>query len=1132
MDQPVDMNLLGGFIERWKGADGGERAQSQSFLLDLCEVLGVERPEPASRDRYGFEFPVRKPTRPDAPDATGWIDFYRRDCFVLESKQSREKGGKKEEADLFGSGDGVSRKDRSGRAWDVLMMNARRQAEDYVRRLPDGHANPPFLIVCDVGHCFELYADFSGLGRYRQFPGRQGFRILIDDLRKPDIVERLRLVWNDPRALDPTAKSARVTREIARRLAAVSRALEAQKADPEQVAMFLMRCLFTMFAEDEGLLPRDSFKALLRRCEREPEKFQPLVQQLWQAMNTGEFAYAIERKVKRFNGNLFADATGFALGKEEIGELAAAAGADWREVEPAIFGTLLEQALDAAERKRLGAHYTPRAYVERLVNAAVIEPLEEDWLTVKGTAERLRGEGKDKAALDAVERFHDRLCETRVLDPACGTGNFLYVAFELMKRLEGEVLEAAADLGGQEKLAELERHTVDPHQFLGLEINPRAAAIAELVLWIGYLQWYFRTHRGEPPEPVLKAFRNIETRDAVLTWDGWPVPKVEGGRETYPNARRPEWPEADYIVGNPPFIGGKDIRSRLGDGYTETLWSVHGHMNESADFVMYWWDRAADLLTRKGTRLKRFGLVTTNSITQVFQRRAVERHLNAKPPVSLVFAIPDHPWTRATEKAAAVRIAMTVAAAGSQEGIVREVVSEAGLDTDEPDIVLDERRGRINADLTVGVDVTKAIALQANDGLCSPGVKLHGSGFIVTPAEAALLGLGRRPGLEKHIRPYRNGRDLTATPRGVMAIDLFGLTQDEVRDRFPEVYQHLYQTVKTQREAQARKSGTRDAHEYAARWWTMGKPREQLRPALAGLPRYIATVETAKHRAFQFLDAAILPDNMLVCVASADAFHLGVLSSRVHATWALNQGGTLEDRPRYTKSHCFDPFPFPEPDATTKAEIADLAEKIDRLRKEQQAARPGLTLTRIYNVLERLRANGPDPLTPDEERIRDEGLVLILKEYHDHLDAAVARAYGWPVDLSDDDILARLVALNGERAREERAGRVRWLRPAYQVPRFGSPREKAELDLTGSDMRQPQEAKAKPLFPADDIGQTAAVLAALAVADAPTTAEAIAAGFRQGQKVKSRIALTLVALARMGLIARADPGRYLLRRAA
>ncbi len=812
------------------------------------------------------------------------------------------------------------------------------------------------------------------------------------------------------------------------------------------------------------------------------------------------------------------------------------------------------------ERSRLGAHYTPRAYVERLVIATVIEPLREKWQAVQGALEL-----EPENALARVSAFHQELCDLKILDPACGTGNFLYVTLELLKRLEGEVLDMVERLGGQDALR-LEKFNIDPHQFLGLEINPRAAAIAELVLWIGYLRWHLRT-KGEPPlEPILREFKNIVKIDAVLEHDG------VDAKGKYKNPRRPQWPEADYIVGNPPFIGGKDIRSRTSDAYVEALWAAHKEMNDSADFVMYWWDRAAELLTRKSTRLKRFGLVTTNSITQVFQRRTLERHMTAKNPVSLLMAIPDHPWTKATKDSAAVRIAMTVAAAGPQDGLLQEAVSESELDTDEPHISLSSQVGHINADLTVGTDLASSAELLSNRGLGYRGMQLIGSGFIVTVQEAQHLGLGSRPGLEKHIRLYRNGRDLTSTPRDVLAIDLFGLDAEHVRTRYPEVYQHLLRTVKSQREEQVVKSGTKDAKDYAKKWWLFGKPREELRPALAGLPRYIATVETAKHRIFQFLDAEILPDNMLVAIASADAFHLGVLSSRPHVTWAFRAGGTLGVGidPRYSKSHCFDPFPFPDPDPLLRARIADLGERLDKHRKDVQAAHSDITLTQMYNVLEKLRAADPsrpaarapqgeeettvpyakvaaqrpskhevaakapskhEGLSDAERRIHDDGLILILKELHDELDHAVAEAYGWPATLSDDEILGRLVALNKERAAEEAKGQVRWLRPEYQIPRFGSPKEKAEQ--LEADLGVAPVKVAKTSFPEGAVAQAAAVMAMLAAAPQPMSLTELSQSFKQGLRAESKVKAALVSVARTGFISIHDGGkRFSLRRAA
>jgi hypothetical protein len=1147
------------FIARWQGREGGnERANYGMFLRELCAALDIQPPDPAG-DRqtndYVFERVVNELGR-DGGVSSRRIDLYKRDCFVLEAKQSRQKVGDDKhvhgQASLFDN-ETATRGRRSGeRGWDVLMFNARRQAEDYVRLLPHSHESPPFVIVCDVGHCFDLYANFRRDGKaYDQFPDRRSFRVYLEDLRKPEIRAFLATIWSDPLSLDPARKAARVTRAIAERLAAVSKALEDHKHPPEDVAMFLMRCLFTMFAENVGLLPENSFKDVLTRCAESPDAFPHDVGQLWEAMDLGTWAHALGRKVLRFNGEFFRNRAALPLAREEIGELRQAASHDWRDVDPSIFGALLEQALDPEERRRLGAHYTPRAYVERLVAATVIEPLRTDWGNTVSTAERQKSEGRAKDALATVTSFHDKLCARRVLDPACGTGNFLYVSLEMMKRLEGEVLEALVDLGGQEALTGLERHSVDPRQFLGMELNPRAVAIAELVLWIGHLQWHIRTKGGLPSEPVLQAFKNVDVKNAVLATDkilagdaiGKPVTKLgpDGAPAevyAYSNPRRPEWPEAEFIVGNPPFIGGKDIRARQGDAFTEALWAAHPQMNQSADYVMYWWDRCAELLTRKGTTLRRFGLVTTNSISQVFQRRVVDRHLTAKSPVSIVMAVPDHPWTKATKDAAAVRIAMTVCEAGAHEGVLREVTRELGVDTDTPVIDFVERSGRINSDLTIGVDVTVAAPLLANQGVCSPGVKLHGSGFIVTPKKAAFLGLGNREGLEKHIRAYRNGRDLTARPRNVMVIDLFGLDAESVRRRFPEVYQHVLQTVKPAREAVLQKSNTKDAAAYTATWWLFGKPRQELRPALAGLSRYIATVETTKHRTFQFLDAEILPDNMLVNVGSDDAYTLGVLSSRKHVVWALRAGGWqgVGNDPRYSKSRCFDPFPFPAANDLEKQRIRNIAEDLDAHRKRVLAEHSRLTLTGLYNVLERLRAGtAPDALSEDERHIFEDGLVLILKELHDKLDAAVADAYGWPVDLSDEHILAQLVALNRERAKEEARAVVRWLRPEYQVPRFGSAKEKAELDLVGGEIGSgsPVTAGPRPTFPSDDFAQTAAVMSVLAVATAPLNAAAIAAIFKQGRRVLLKVVAVLAALSRTGFVTTADGGAtFSLRRAA
>ena len=667
------------FITRWQASGAAERANYVSFLNELCDLLDVPRPDVTTtddeRDAYVFERGV-KFQNPDGTTSAGRIDLYKRGCFVLEAKQRRSRGT---------------------RGWDVAMQAARGQAERYVRALPASEGNPPFLVVVDVGHTFELYSDFSRAGKtYVPFPDARTHRLRLEELTRAEVRERLRQVWTDPLALDPSRRSARVTREVAGQLASLARILEESGHGAERVANFLMRAIFTMFAEDVRLLPEGRFTELLESLRAAPEEFAPMLESLWRNMNEGGYSQALRSRLLRFNGGLFESQEAIALDARQLDLLITASRSNWRDVEPAIFGTLLERALDPVERHQLGAHYTPRAYVERLVMPTVIEPLREEWADALVGATRLRDDGREREAAETVKEFHRRLCRVRVLDPACGSGNFLYVTLEHLKRLEGEVLDALHGFGERQGILEDTGLTVDPHQLLGLEVNPRAAAIADLVLWIGYLQWHFRT-RGEasPPEPVLQKFQNIERRDAVLAydaveevrdertgeavtrWDGRTMKRHPVTNELVPddaaqtaqlrhtNARKADWPEADYIIGNPPFIGTARMRATLGDGYVEALRGTYKDVSESSDYVMYWWDKAAELV--RAGRARRFGFITTNSLRQTFNRRVLETHLSAKNPVSLIFAVPDHPWVDSTD-GAAVRISMTVAEAGKHTG--------------------------------------------------------------------------------------------------------------------------------------------------------------------------------------------------------------------------------------------------------------------------------------------------------------------------------------------------------------------------------------------------------------------------------------------------------------------------------
>lgn len=1183
---PTDPPSFQDFIAHWQKAEANERANSQSFLIGLTQILGVSPPSNSHYDGYSFEFPVKVP----GGTSTNFIDLYRRGHFVLESKQFTAQKLEQTALELVAIEAGAATdKKKSGPvrgsgSWDDAMIRAKGQAERYVRSLPADEPNPPFILVCDVGHSFEVYADFTQAGKaYLPFPDPRTFRIKLADLEREDVRERLRLIWTNPTTLDPAKVSADVTREIAGYLAELAKSLEQEKHDPEVVAQFLTRCLFCMFAEDVGLLPDHAFTELLHSVPGDGTGFPELLGTLFREMNTGtgnSISVVLRKKLLKFNGGLFADHTVLPVNGFQLGLLKQAAKTNWKHVEPAIFGTLLERALVPEERHALGAHFTPRAYVERLVLPTVIEPLREEWENVRAAAITHAARDDLKNARKEINAFHEKLCQVRVLDPACGSGNFLYVALQHLKILEGEVLDTAAQFGEDMKL-ELETHTIDPHQFLGIELNPRAASIAELVLWIGYLQWHFRIHgQRTPPEPILRAFKNIECRDAVLAYDGAPVPaRDEAGNIrtvwdrrstktdlvtnrnvpdeskrvpllTYENPRFAQWPEADFIVGNPPFIGAARMREDLGDGYAETLRRTYPEVPESADFVLYWWHKAA-LLVRSG-QAWRFGLITTNSLRQTFARRIVEAHLKPKEtdlpspgkeglgkPLSLIFAIPDHPWVD-TAEGADVRIAMTVGVAGDHVGILSEVIDEEELEDGSAGVFLRTQLGKVSADLTIGADVAGSVALQSNRGLSSMGVKLHGMGFILNPDEAAML---RLEGADSVIKPYLCGRDLVQQPRVQFVIDLFGLEADQVRQRFPRIYQHVFLHVKPERDANARAT-------YRDNWWIFGEPRRDVRPALADLTRIITTTRTAKHRIFSFQPSRCLFESEIIMIAIEDAFHLGVLGSRPHVGFSLAAGGTLEDRPRYNNSVCFDPFPFPLCDDAHKERIRVIAEELDAHRKRVQAAHPGLTLTGMYNVLEKLRAG--KPLSAKEKVIHDEGLVSILKQLHDDLDAAVFAAYGWEqlweahldarhgsmldfqtgttiqldcdpegfaAELAkfekalDAEILTRLVALNAQRAAEEKEGIIHWLRPDYQIPASqakakGKGRDKqGDLQLTdGKGTRATKKTpaskakgKTKTPWPKPLAQRIHAVETALHAAPTSVTAADLAAQFSRAK---------------------------------
>jgi hypothetical protein len=1128
-----------GFINAWKASGGAERANYVLFLSELCDQLGVPRPEPTKTDDNGNSYVFERTVtfqHGDGSTSPNYIDLYKRGCFILEAKQ----GSNKAEKPLFPE---LTKKLKTGTAqrgtqgWDKAMLAAKYQAERYAKALPLDEGWPPFLVVVDVGHSIELYSEFSCTGKaYLPFPDPRTHRISLDDLTKPEVQELLRLVWIDPHSLDPGKRSAKVTREVADQLARLAKSFEASGHSAEKVGNFLKRCLFTMFAEDIGLIPKNCFTELLKSLRGQAEKYAPMAESLWQTMRDGGFSPVLREKLLRFNGGLFEEAEAIPLSEEQLEMLILAGKADWQDVEPAIFGTLLERALNPTERHHLGAHYTPREYVERLVLPTVVEPLRTDWEAVLAAAVALAGQDKQDDAIAQLKEFHHRLCNIRVLDPACGSGNFLYVTFEHLKRLEGEVLDALEGFGEKQDYLGFEGVTVDPHQLLGIEVNPRAAAITDMVLWIGYLQWHYRTLGNvQPPEPVIKKFRNIECRDAVLAWDhtepvldddGNPVSRWDGvttkvhpvtGEQVpdeaaqvplveYINPRKAEWPEADYIIGNPPFIGNKRMRNSLGDGYVEALRNAWKNVPESADYVMYWWHKAAN--TMRKNNLRRFGLITTNSLTQEFNRRVLQQHLSAKNPLALSFAIPDHPWVDSAD-GAAVRISMTVGklASDGSKGSLLTVRSER--EGTSEGLILDfvTRWGVVRSDLTAGANVSSASPLSASNGISNRGMIPHGEAFLVTQENVGSFG-SNAP-----LRPYRNGRDLTSRPRNVFVIDTFGFSEEELREQHPAVWQWLFERAKPERDHNKRAT-------IRERWWLFAEPRKVLRSAHVGINRYIATVQTAKHRFFVFLDANILPDDKLIAIATDDSFYLGVLSARTHIVWAIAAGAALEDRPVYNKSKCFDAFPFPNCTEQQKTHIRELAESLDAHRKRQQEQHPDLTMTGMYNALIKLRSG--EELTAKERTVHEQGLVSVLRQLHDDLDGAVAAAYGWPVDLPDEEILQRLVDLNKERSKEEENGLVRWLRPEYQNPQGTQAQTQGKL-LETEQIKAP-DTKQKLSWPKTLPEQVAAVRNVLAQQDGPVTVLQVKENFKHAREPK--VLEILATLASIGQARELEDGLF------
>ncbi len=968
------------FKARWRDNPLKERASYQLHFLDLCALLGVETPIPASHDSYCFE---RGATRTGA--GQGWADVWKRGYFAIEYKATRRNLGE-----------------------------ALKQLMTYALALD----NPPLLVVCDTS-LIEIHTHFTNAPS-------EVHTIALEDIGEPANLDKLRWLFTDPDKFHPKRTIAQITEEAAGKFSDLAQSLNARGHAPQVVAHFLNQCLFCLFAEDAELLPGKLFERLLDKSQTDPAKLSSRFEELFNAMRKGG-DFALE-DIHWFNGGLFENVQVLPLNVAEIHMLHEAAKLDWSGIEPSIFGTLFERGLDPRKRSQLGAHYTDQQSILRIVNPVVVEPLAAEWETAKvGIAAHLAKSKKhgDKAEREAQAVFHtylERLKNFRVLDPACGSGNFLYLALRALKDLEHKANLEAEMLGLQRQLG----IEVSPANVLGIELNVYAAELARVTVWIGEIQWMLKNGYPIRKNPILQPLDHIENRDALLSH-----PSPASGRGTEGEGRHCEadWPTVDAIIGNPPFLGDKKMRGELGDEYTDTLRNIYeGRVPGGADLVTYWFEKArAQIETGK---CQRAGLVSTNSISQKRNLPVLERICDT---TRIFNAWSDEEWVN---DGAAVRVSLVCfgkipldppllkgEAAPDPSCEIKtahQLVPHfakggpGGICLDGKPVAL------IHANLTAGdgLDLTQAQPLKANAGWSYFGLCLAGPFKVDSAIALAWLKLPNPHGKSNAdvLKPIYNGSDITRRWAGDWVID-FALMDEQEAALYEAPFAYVVEQVKPVR------ASNREAVR-AEKWWRHGRPRPELRGKLDGLKHYIATPETAKHRFFIRFPISVAPEHSLIVFPSESEAMLGTLSSRIHIVWALAKGGTLEDRPRYNSTMTFETFPFP--DAATQDDIAAAAKTLNELRdtwlnppewvewqrtpEEEKAGFPARpvakasfeadlkkrTLTNLYNAR-----------------------PAWLDNAHKALDAAAAKAYGWndyTPEMADEEILRRLLVLNLERS--------------------------------------------------------------------------------------------------------------------
>ncbi len=905
------------FVRKWQGAAHNERQGSQSHFIDLCHLLNV--PTPTDADPHGTHYTFEKGVA-KAGKGTDFADVWKKGAFAWEYK--------KKDADL-------------NKAYEQLL------------RYREALENPPLLVASDMERIL-VHTNFTN-------SVKQIVVFTLDDLLDPRQLDRLRRVWTDPDTFRAPLTTAEVTQEAAKKFAELADILRQWGYDPHPASHYLIRLLFCLFAEDVGLLPDKAFSKLIRATRGKKEVFAAQLRQLFEAMRSG--GYFGYDEIPYFNGGLFDNDTVLILPVEGIEKLLAVSELDWSSIEPAIFGTLFERSLDPAKRAQLGAHYTSRDDILLIVEPVLMAPLRRDWHTVRGKAEAAVAGGKAKEALALLRTFADTLAQIRVLDPAAGSGNFLYVALKQLLDLEKEVITAAQTLTGQGFFPQ-----VSPEQLHGMEVNEYAHELAQTTVWIGYIQWMRDNGYGRPTEPILKAFDMIRQMDAILAFD-------ETG-----NPIEPEWVPADVVIGNPPFLGSYKLKGELGERYVDTLYRLYeGRIPGASDLVCYWFERVRAYIA--DGKIKRAGLLATNSIRGGANRKVLER---IKVTGDIFMSWSDREWV---QDGAAVRVSMV----GFDNG------KETNKNLDGNSVLT------INSDLTSSVDITGAHQLPENTNIAFRCVELGGSfdieGSVALKMIRSPINPNGRPNSDV-VKRFINALDVTRRSQNRWVID-FGTNLNEEEVALYELpYEYLRTHVKPEREKQKGRLATY--------WWIHRRSTPEMRQAIAALDRYIVTPRVSKHRLFVWMDNSVVPDSALAVIARDDDYFFGVLHSRLHEVWALRMGTWLGvgNDPRYTPTTTFETFPFPFPpgqeppdDPRVQAIAAAaraLVEKRDRWLNPDGADAAELkkrTLTNLYNQRPQWLANA-----------------------HAALDAAVFAAYGWDAAIGDDALLAALLALNGERA--------------------------------------------------------------------------------------------------------------------